>query len=146
MPDKELERKLDEGLALLRAIRPPRRRIAVVLDGGGIRLIKPDDVVYITTAEGEKDRRLLFFMADGGQHFNFTELADIERLLAGDPRFGRIHKSFLVNLEFVTTIRVVDGGRELAFDVLPELRIKATNLDVLKSYFGLGGKDVDPDA
>lgn len=141
MPDKDLEQKLDEGLSLLRSIRPPRRRIAVALDGGGIRLLRPDDVVYINPSAGEKDRRLNFYMADGSQHYNFAELADLERLLVDDPRFARVHKSYLVNLEYVTRITVVDGGRALHFDVLPELTIKATDLDVLKAYFGLGSKD-----
>ncbi len=137
--DTDIEKKLDEGLALLRVLRPPRRRIAVVLDGGGQRLLRSEDIVYFTTVDdgAGKDRRLLVCTADGQQHYNFKGLADAEALLKDDPRFLRVHKSFLVNMEHVTTIAVVDGGRELAFDVLPELRIKVTNVADVEAYFGL---------
>lgn len=131
----ELKQKLDEGLALLRTLRPPKRRIAVV-DGDGVRLLKPEEVVYFTTGE---DRRLQVFTADGGQHFNFKGLSDMEAVLADDPRFQRVHKSFLVNLEHVSIVRMVPGGRELAFAALPDLRIKVAQdrVKALEAYFGI---------
>ena len=70
MADEDLDKKLDEGLALLRVLRPPVRRVAVVLDGGGVELLRPADIVYFTTSD-EKDRRLYVYTADGKQHFNF---------------------------------------------------------------------------
>lgn len=133
--DDELAQKLDEGLSLLRALRPPKRRVAVV-DGDGIRLLRPEDIVYFTTGE---DRRLRVFTADGQQHFNFKGLAEMAAVLADDVRFQRVHKSFLVNLEHVVAVRTVEGGRELSFAPLPELKIRVAQERVkdLEAYFGL---------
>ncbi len=133
--DDQLEKKLDEGLALLRTLRPPCRRVAVV-DGGGVRLLKPEEVVYFTTGE---DRRLLVVTADGKQHFNFKGLSDMAAILADDVRFQRVHKSFLVNLEHVSIVRMIDGGRELGFALLPDLKIRVAQDRVkdLEAYFGI---------
>jgi DNA-binding LytR/AlgR family response regulator len=133
--DDDLNKKLDEGLALLRVLRPPIRRIGVV-DGDGVKLLKPEDIVYFTTGE---DRRLLVFTADGQQYFNFKGLADMAVILADDPRFHRVHKSFLVNLEQVTNVRQVPGGRELSFAALPDVKIKVAQDQVkdVETYFGL---------
>ena len=134
--DDDLAKKLDEGLALLRVLRPPKRRIDAVIDGG-VRLLTPEEVVYFTTSE---DRQLLIFTADGQQHYNFKGMADMAKILADDPRFMRVHKSFLVNLEHVTTVLNVEGGRELGFAILPDLKIKVAQDQVkqLEEYFGYG--------
>ena len=134
MNSEELDKKLDEALALLRVLRPPVRRIAVQEDKEQL-LLKPEEIVYFTT----EDRGLRIITANGGQHYNFKGLADMEKLLADDPRFMRVHKSFIVNLEHVTRVKTVEGGRELSFDVLPELRIKVAqdNVKALEAYFGL---------
>lgn len=137
MADDDIEKKLDEGLALLRVLRPPRRRIAAVLDGGGQRLLRPEEVVYFTIHDDPKDRRLLIFTADGGQHYNFKGLVDMATLLADDPRFVRVHKSLLVNMEHVTSIRPGGGGRELSFDAPPGLLLKATFVKAVEDYFGV---------
>lgn len=134
MADDELEKKLDEGLALLRVLRPPCRRIAVV-EGDGTKLLKPEEIVYFTTG----DRRLLVTTTDGKQYINFKGLSDMETILKDDVRFLRVHKSFLVNLEHVTTVKTVDGGRELGFAILLELKIKVAQDQVkeLEAYFGI---------
>lgn len=135
LENEALEKKLDEALALLRVLRPPVRRIAVQVDKEQV-LLKPIEVVYFTTSE---ERGLLVATIDGKQYYNFKGLADMERLLADDPRFMRVHKSFIVNLEHVTRVKTVEGGRELSFDVLPELRIKVAQdkVKALEAYFGL---------
>ena len=48
LEDDDLDKKRDEGLALLRVLRPPRRRVDVV-DGDGVKLLRPEDIVYFTT-------------------------------------------------------------------------------------------------
>lgn len=130
----ELEKKLDEALALLRTLRPPVRRIAVQEDKE-LLLLKPEEIVYFTSA----DRGLEVITTDGKSHFNFMGLAEVGRLLADDVRFMRVHKSFMVNLEHVSRVKTVEGGRELSFDVLPELRIKVTEdyVKAVEAYFGI---------
>lgn len=135
MPKNEdLEKKMDEALALLRVLRPPVRRIAVQVDKEQL-LLKPEEIVYFTS----EDRGLAVFTADGKEYFNFKGLAEMERLLVDDPRFMRVHKSFIVNLEHVSRVKTVEGGRELQFDVLSELRIKVAQDRVkdLEAYFGI---------
>lgn len=138
MVDDDLEKKLDEGLALLHTLVPPVRRVAVVLDGGGVQLLRPDEIVYFTPS-GEADRRLWVYTADGKQYFNFSGLSDMQTLLAADVRFQRVHKSFLVNLEHVTSIAPLPDGRALHFAELPALAIPVPtdNLKILVSYFGV---------
>lgn len=135
MPESdEIEKKLDEALALLRVLRPPVRRIAVQEDKEQL-LLKPMEIVYFTS----EDRGLRVVTTDGKPHFNFKGLADMEKLLADDPRFMRVHKSFIVNLEHVSRVKTIEGGRELQFDVQPELRIKVSQdrVKALEAYFGL---------
>lgn len=134
MPENEdLEKKLEEALALLRALRPPVRRIGVQVDKVQV-LLKPEEIVYFTT----EDRGLLVTTADGEQYRNFMGLAEMERLLSDDVRFMRVHKSFLVNLEHVSQVIQVEGGRELAFEALPDVRIKVPQdrVKALEAYFG----------
>lgn len=130
----ELEKKVDQLLTELRAIRPRVRRVAVQV-GDSIKLLPTDDIVY-ATADGS---RLRIFTKDGQEFFNFSSVGELDKLLDDDPRFMRVHKSFLVNLDHVTGIQTVAGGRELSFEVLPELKIKAAQSSVndLKAYFGL---------
>lgn len=139
MSDENLEKKLDEALGLLRALVPPRRRVAVVDtegDGKAQLLLRPEEIVYFTTGA---DRRLQAFTADGRQFFNFSGLSEMQEKLKDDQRFMRVHKSFLVNLEHVSEVKNVEGGRELSFAALPELRIKVPqeNVDALEAYFGI---------
>lgn len=138
MADPDLEKKLDEGLALLRTLRPPVRRIAAVLDGGGIQLLRSGDIVYFTTST-EPDRRIYIYTADGVQHFNFQGLSEVQATLADDPRFVRVHKSFLVNLEHVSSITPRPEGRALHFTTLPDLTISvpSDNIRLLEAYFGV---------
>jgi DNA-binding LytR/AlgR family response regulator len=136
--ENDLDQKLDEALSLLRALRPPRRRIGVV-DGEGQSLLRPEDIVYFTTAEGQ-DRKLVVTLADGSHRYNFKGMAQMATILKDDVRFQRVHKSFLVNLEHVTFIRTVEGGRELGFGPpLQDLKIKVAqdNVKALEAYFGL---------
>lgn len=135
MPEN-LEKKVDQLLTELRAIRPRVRRVDVQV-GDSIKLLPTDDIVYATTsAEGN---RLRIFTKDGQEYFNFKSVGQLDTLLEDDPRFMRVHKSFIVNLDHVTGIQTVPGGRELSFDVLPELKIKAAQSSVkeLEAYFGI---------
>ena len=53
----------------------------------------------------------------------------------------KTHKSFIVNLNQIDTVKVVTGGRELTFKGLPvELTAKVTS-DVLDQFQKRFGKD-----
>lgn len=135
MPD-ELEKKLDHLLTELRALRPRVRRVGVQV-GDSIKLLPTDDIVYATS--GDKDSQIRIFTKDGREFFNFNTVGELDQLLEDDPRFMRVHKSFLVNLDHVTGVKTVAGGRELSFEVLPEIKIKVAQSSVkaLEAYFGL---------
>lgn len=135
MPD-ELEKKLDEALTLLRAMRPKVRRLAVQV-GEAIKLLPTDDVVYLTMSEDSK--RVRVFTKDGSEFFNFSSVSEVDALLADDPRFLKVHKSFLVNMEHVSEVRMASSGRELRFDVLPDVAIKVAqgNVREVEAYFGI---------
>lgn len=135
MPD-ELEKKVDQLLAEVRALRPRIRRLAVQV-GDSVKLLPTDDVVYATM--NDAGNRLRIFTRDNQEFFNFSNLSDLEKLLAEDRRFMRVHKSHMVNLEFVTGIQTVPGGRELTFMAIPDLKVKVAqgNVKALEAYFGL---------
>lgn len=135
MPD-DLEKKVDQLLAEVRALRPRTRRVDVEV-GENIKLLPTDDVVY--AAMNEDGKRLQIFTRDGQEFHNYKSLADLERQLADDPRFCRVHKSFLVNLEHVTAIKTVPGGRELSFAALPGAAVKVAqgSVKAVEQYFGI---------
>ena len=135
MPD-DIEAKVDQLLTELRALRPRIRRVAVQ-SGDAMKLLPTDDVVYATM--NDDGNRLRIFTQDKQEWFNFSNVGGLDDLLADDPRFMRVHKSFLVNLDFVTELLTVPGGRELHFAVLPDLKIKVAQSSVkdLEAYFGI---------
>jgi DNA-binding LytR/AlgR family response regulator len=135
MPD-QLEQKVDQLLSELRALRPRVRRVAVQ-QGDLVRLLPTDDIVYATMSDD--GNRLLIVDRLQAQFFNFSSVGDLTELLADDKRFMRVHKSFLVNLDYVAQIQTVPGGRELTFDVLKDVRIKVAQSSVkaLEAYFGI---------
>lgn len=135
MPD-DLEQKVDQLLTEVRALRPRIRRIGVQV-GDSLKLLPTEDVVYATM--NDEGNRLRIFTRDKQEFFNFSNLSDMEKLLAEDRRFMRVHKSFMVNLEYVDGIQTVPGGRELSFDVLPDVKIKVAqgSVKAVEAYFGL---------
>lgn len=135
MPD-DIAQKVDQLLTELRALHPRVRRVAVQ-QGEVVRLVPTDDIVYATMSDD--GNRLLIVDRQGAQFFNFSSVGDLAELLSDDKRFMRVHKSFLVNLDYVTQIQTVPGGRELTFDVLEDVRIKVAQSSVkaLEAYFGI---------
>lgn len=133
---EELEKKVDQLLVELRALRPRVRRVAVQV-GSSLKLLPTDDIVYATMSP--EGNRLRIFTRDGQEFFNFSSVGALDDLLGDDPRFMRVHKSFLVNLDHVAGVQTVPGGRELSFEALPELKIKVAQSSVkeLEAYFGI---------
>jgi DNA-binding LytR/AlgR family response regulator len=135
MPD-DIALKVDQLLSELRSLHPRVRRVAVQ-QGEAVRLIPTDDIVYATMSDD--GNRLVIVDRKHAQFFNFSSVGDLAELLADDKRFMRVHKSFLVNLDYVTQIQTVAGGRELTFDVLEDVKIKVAQSSVkaLEAYFGI---------
>jgi DNA-binding LytR/AlgR family response regulator len=93
-----------------RAVREPRK-IPVVGGGGGTELIDQDQVFYVQ-AEGDYSRVHVYDRS----YLSTTSLLELERVLPAD-RFMRIHRSFLVNLAKVTSVRRAGVDRlRLALD------------------------------
>lgn len=135
MPD-DIAQKVDQLLTELRSLHPRVRRVAVQ-QGEQIRLVPTDDIVYATMSDD--GNRLQIVDRQHTQFFNFSSVGALTELLADDKRFMRVHKSFLVNLDYVTQIETVPGGREVMFDVLEDVRIKVAQSSVkaLEAYFGI---------
>ncbi len=64
--------------------------------------IRPEDIAYLTTTE---DRRILIVDRSGREWQRFDMLSALEKRLGPDPRFFRSHKSFLINVFAVKTLR-----------------------------------------
>ena len=135
MPD-DIAQKVDQLLTELRALRPRVRRVAVQL-GDLVLLVPTDDIVYATMSDD--GNRLVIVDRKQAHYFNFSSVGALTELLADDKRFMRVHKSFLVNLDYVTQIKTVPGGRELTFGVLEDVQIKVAQSSVkaLEAYFGI---------
>lgn len=93
---------------------PSRARLALtaahirrvfVRERGQLISIALADVVRV---EGSDDYAAL--IAGGRTYLLHRRLSDLETALASDG-FLRIHRSCLINLRFVTSVRVIDGGR-----------------------------------
>lgn len=64
--------------------------------------IRPEDIAYISTT---KDRRILIVDRDGREWQRFDVLKKLFDRLSPDPRFFLAHKSCIVNLFAVKTLR-----------------------------------------
>jgi len=93
-PSKILEALLVRIVSPLRSL-PVQTAEAVVY-------VRPEDIAFITTTP---DRRIVIHDREGQQWQRFDFLNTLEKKLAGDPRFFRSHKSFLVNVFAVKTLR-----------------------------------------
>jgi two-component system, LytTR family, response regulator len=92
------------------ALREPRK-IPVVGGGGGTELIDQDQVFYVQ-AEGDYSRVHVYDRS----YLSTTSLLELERVLPAD-RFIRVHRSFLVNLAKVASVRRAGVDRlRLALD------------------------------
>lgn len=100
-------------------------------------MLRIDDVSFITT----NTKGLDIYTTDSEKHINFDSISEIEDQFIDDLRLMKTHKSFIVNLNQIDTVKVVTGGRELTFKGLPvELTAKVTS-DVLDQFQKRFGKD-----
>jgi DNA-binding LytR/AlgR family response regulator len=132
----DMEAKIDELLMRARALDPPVKRIGVQ-EGDSIYLLPVEDICFVTT---RKEGGLSYYAADGKIYVNFDGLTEMAKKLADDPKFMKVHKSYLVNLLQVTTITTVPGGRELKCQGWPGEAVKVAQdyVKAFEAYFKIG--------
>jgi len=100
--------------------------------------IRPEDIAYLTTTE---DRRILIVDRAGREWQRFDMLSALEKRLNADPRFFRSHKSFLINVFAVKTLRKnpETNGLEVTFgdQVKGAAAVSAGNLKQLRALLEL---------
>ena len=77
-----------------------------VPSGNNLIFLETDNIVYIK-GEGAYSE---IFLQDGTQHLVSRNLKNFEDILCEDARFIRIHKSYIVNTNFVKGYTKSDGG------------------------------------
>ena len=147
MPD-ELEKLLGEFMLEVKGLREENARILERLEdeasvakrlavqlGDRMRLLKVSEISFITTNE----RGLSIHATDGQIYVNFKSITEVDKLFAGDQRIMKTHKSYLVNLNQVESLKPTSGGRDLAFYGWPSdvtAKVAYTYVDELERRLG----------
>lgn len=98
------DERLDRLLKAVERTAPGFRRIPV-RTGARIALIEPGAIIFCRA----EDKYAVIYTADG-EHVADRTIDDLERTL--DPeKFLRIHRSTIVNLEFVQELTTIEGAR-----------------------------------
>jgi two-component system LytT family response regulator len=84
---------------------PAQRRIAVP-SGSTLKFIEPDQIIYLKADNTYTEIMLL----DGSKLVVSRTLKNFEEALAEDKTFFRCHKSYIVNVAFVTQYNKSEGG------------------------------------
>ena len=135
---------LNDLLAEVKAFRQEQHEVLKILsfvdkplfvqDGDRKRAVRVSEIAFITT----NPKGLDIYTIDGMKHINFSSISDTDEELKDDPRMMKTHKSFIINLENIETVKV-DSGRELTFKGLPsDLTAKVTQdyLEEFEKRFG----------
>ena len=101
-----------------------------------VTFIRPENIAVITSSES---RRLAVYDLEGDVWARFDTLSELEGRLAGDPRFFRCHKSFLVNLYAVRSLEQTKDGVLLTFRGKVQIKAKVSEnlLKPLRAALGL---------
>jgi DNA-binding LytR/AlgR family response regulator len=139
MGDLELEAKIDELLKMAKALDPPVQRIGVVdpENANSVYLLPAEDICFVTTLKEGKKSGIEFYASDGKTYVGFSSLSDLVKKVADDPKFMQVHKSFVVNLKQVVTIKMATGGRDLICQAWPNevVRCSQDYVKDLEDYF-----------
>jgi DNA-binding LytR/AlgR family response regulator len=131
----ELEQKVDELLKIAKELSPPVKRIGVQ-EGESILLVPVEEISYITT---RKEGGVEYHTVDGKTYVNFESITGLEKKLSADPKFMKVHKSYIVNLQQIETITTMSGGRDLRCKGWPEMAVRCSQdyVKKLEGYFKL---------
>jgi two-component system LytT family response regulator len=98
------DERLDRLLQAVDRTRPAFRRIPV-RTGARIALVEPSAIIFCRA----EDKYAVIYTAEG-EHVADRTIDELERSL--DPeKFLRVHRSTIVNLEFVQELTAIEGGR-----------------------------------
>jgi len=101
-----------------------------VQDGDKKKVLRIPDICFITT----NSKGLDIYTLDNKKHINFSSISETIEEFKDDPRLMKTHKSFIVNLDNISSVKVIAGGREVTFIGLPEdITAKITG-DVLEEF------------
>ncbi len=101
-----------------------------VQDGDKKKLLRISEISFITT----NPKGLDIYTATGEKYINFDSIGETAKELKDDPRMMKTHKSFIVNLNRVDTVKVIPGGRDLTFKNLSPDIIAKVSSDYLKEF------------
>src|SRR5690606_14953025 len=78
----------------------------------GLIFLAPADIIYLEAS----NCYTLIAMQNGDKHLVTKTLASFEQALKIDPAFFRVHKTFLINLQFIDRFNQSDGGEIIMTD------------------------------
>lgn len=143
-----IETKLDEILSTLHRLQPLVPRLSVEENESRMRLLRAAEIAFVVTQredqggteapgspasasaapdpKGLPDDSLVVYSTDGKKYRSFASLTALKTKYAAVPWILMTHRSYLVNLEAVSGIQTVPGGRLLSFSAL-ERKAKVTD-------------------
>jgi len=101
-----------------------------VQDGDKKKVLRITDICFITT----NSKGLDIYTLDNKKHINFSSISETIEEFKDDPRLMKTHKSFIVNLDNISSVKVIAGGREVTFIGLPEYITAKITGDVLEEF------------
>jgi DNA-binding LytR/AlgR family response regulator len=130
---EEIIKGQNELLKVLQTVDKP----VFVQVGDKKKILRINEISFVTT----NPKGLDIYTSDGNKYINFDSISGMAEDFKAEQRLMKTHKSFIVNLNQIDTVRVVPGGRELTFKGLnPDITAKVTS-DVLEEFQKRFGKD-----
>ena len=113
---KRPARETEQALDLYRKTQPPPNRI-LIRSGSGVKIIPVDEILYF---EAQDD--FVEIHTEQGSHLKYERLGRLEQLL-DKQMFIRVHRSFLLNLDYLVKMEPYSKESRLAYlkngDVVP---------------------------
>ena len=109
--DRAMNRKMQKELSNLQVLRdnlsqPDGMQKMAIPGIQDVRFVRVSEIIRI-----EGDSNYSFIYVEGGEKIHSSRtLGDYEELLTGHRNFFRVHKTHLVNLDFVTRLIKSEGG------------------------------------
>lgn len=132
---KKKDVSLQEIYELVRDLNPPVKRIDTDA-GGGIHLLRVEDIACITTDDG----RIRFITDQDLSFYNYKKsLKEVMEILKGNRNFMQTHKSWIVNLDYVDRIEGPSTKRKIVLKDVSDVKpgLSATYYSAFMGYFGV---------
>ena len=125
--ENEIISKLDELInqqkETLKRLETVEKPVFVQL-GDKKKVLRVWEICFVTT----NPKGLDIYTSDGQKYINFSSISEMDEEFKNDERLMKTHKSFIVNFNFIESVEVVPGGRELRFKGLnPDVTAKVTS-------------------